>query len=172
MSYTACKVITDTYGDDYHYYYYSLYLVFLLLQHRHFPHCRTLAGFLLKSFLLDNINSPYMSEKAAGHHGSIPLTGLQLWQEVVTVEIIELLQVAEDDASLAPQVLRDVWSVQQGEVVGQDVAQGADILSFCVHQLLQDTLQPPGGHRQQMLLSFVYILRESTDFLMRYTLSP
>lgn len=86
----------------------------------------------------------HMSEKAAGHHGSITLTGLQLWQKVVAVEVIKLLQVAEDDASLAPQVLRDVWSVQQGEVVSQDVTQGADILPFSEHQLLQDTLQPPG----------------------------
>lgn len=85
----------------------------------------------------------HMSEKAASHHGRVPLAGLQLWQEVVAVEVIKLLQVAEDDASFAPQVLGDVWSVRQGEVVGQDVAQGADILPFCVHQLFQDTLQPP-----------------------------
>lgn len=65
----------------------------------------------------------HMSEKAAGHHGGLPLAGLQLWQEVVTVEVVKLLQVTKDDASLAPEVLGDVWSVQQGEVVGQDVAQ-------------------------------------------------
>ncbi len=65
----------------------------------------------------------HMSEKAAGHHGGLPLASLQLWQEVVAVEVVKLLQVAEDDASLAPEVLGDVWSVQQGEVMGQDVAQ-------------------------------------------------
>lgn len=86
----------------------------------------------------------HMSEEAAGHHGGLPLAGLQLGQEVVAVEVIEFLQVAEDDASLAPEVLGDVWSVQQGEVVGQDVAQRADVLPLCEHQLLQDTLQPPG----------------------------
>lgn len=64
-----------------------------------------------------------MSEEAAGHHGRLPLAGLQLWQEVVAVEVVQLLQVAEDDTSLAPEVLGDVRSVQQGEVVGQDVAQ-------------------------------------------------
>lgn len=64
-----------------------------------------------------------MSEEAAGHHGRFPLAGLQLWQEVVAVEVIELLQVTEYHSSLAPEVLGDIWSVQQGEVVGEDVAQ-------------------------------------------------
>lgn len=64
-----------------------------------------------------------MSKKAAGHHGGLPLAGLQLWQEVVAMEVVKLLQVAEDDTSLASEILGDVWSVQQGEVVGQDVAQ-------------------------------------------------
>lgn len=86
----------------------------------------------------------HMSEEAAGHHGGLSLAGLQLGQEVVAVEVVEFLQVAEDDTSLAPEVLGDVWSVQQGEVVGQDVAQRADVLPLCEHQLLQDTLQPPG----------------------------
>lgn len=92
-----------------------------------------------------------MSEEAAGHHGRFPLAGLQLWQEVVAVEIVKFLQVAEDDASLAPQVLGDVCSVQQGEVVSQDVAQGADVLLFCEHQLLKDTLQPPGETKKTNL---------------------
>lgn len=64
-----------------------------------------------------------MSEEAAGHHGGFPVAGLQLRQEVVAVKVIQLLQVAKNDTSLAPEVLGDVWSVQQGEVVGQDVAQ-------------------------------------------------
>lgn len=84
-----------------------------------------------------------MSEKAAGHHAGLPLAGLQLWQKVVTVEVVKLLQVTEDDPSLAPEVLGDAWSVQQGEVVGQDVAQRAHVLPLCEQQLLQDSLQPP-----------------------------
>ena len=84
-----------------------------------------------------------MSEKAAGHHGRLLLAGLQLWQEVVAVEAVKLLQVPEDDASLAPEVLGDVRSVQQGEVVGQDVAERSYVLPLRDHQLLQDTLQPP-----------------------------
>lgn len=73
----------------------------------------------------------YISEEAAGHHGRLPLTGLQLGQEVVAVKVVELLQVAEDDATLAPEVLGDVRSVQQGEVVGEDVAQRANVLPLC-----------------------------------------
>lgn len=84
-----------------------------------------------------------MSEEAAGHHGSVTLAGLQLWQEVVTVEVVQLLQVAEDDAPLPSQVLGDVSSVQQGEVVGEDVGQRADVLPLGEQKLLQDSLQPP-----------------------------
>lgn len=31
-----------------------------------------------------------MSEETAGHHGRLPLTGLQLGQEVVAVEVVQL----------------------------------------------------------------------------------
>lgn len=85
-----------------------------------------------------------MSEEAARHHGRLSLAGFQLWQEVVAVEVVQFLQVAEDDASLAPQVLGDVGSVQQGEVVGEDVGQRAHVLPLREHQLLQDSLQSPG----------------------------
>lgn len=85
-----------------------------------------------------------MSEETASHHGRISLTGLQLREEVVAVEVAQLLQVSKDDASLAPEVLGDVRSVQQGEVMGEDVAKGADVFSLCEQQLLQDALQPPG----------------------------
>lgn len=85
----------------------------------------------------------HMSQKAAGHHGRFPLTLLQLWQKVVTVEVMQLLQVSKDDASLAPKILGNVLSVQQREVVSQDVIQWADILPLCDHQLFQHPLQPP-----------------------------
>lgn len=62
----------------------------------------------------------------------------------MAVEVVQLFQIAKDDAPLAPEVLGDVWSVQQGEVMGEDVAKRADIFSLCQQQLLQDTLQPPG----------------------------
>lgn len=70
-----------------------------------------------------NYGSAHMSEEAARHHGRLSLAGLQLWQEVAAVEVVQFLQVAKDDASLAPKVLGDVGSVQQGEVVGEDVGQ-------------------------------------------------
>lgn len=85
-----------------------------------------------------------VSEETAGHHGRFPLTGLQFWEEVAVMEVMQLLEIAKDDASLAPEVLGDVCSVQQGEIMGEDVAKGADVFSLCEQQLLQDTLQPPG----------------------------
>lgn len=95
-----------------------------------------------------------MSEKTAGDHGGLSLARLQLWQEIVVVEIIQLLQIAKDNPSFAPEVLGDVLSVQQGEVVGQDVAQRADVLPLCEHQLLQDTLQPPGNRDREQVGAF------------------
>lgn len=90
-----------------------------------------------------NCGKAHMSEEAAGHHGSVALAGLQLREEVVTVEVVQLLQVAKDDAPLASQVLGDVGSVHQGEVVGEDVGQRTDVLPLGEQQLLQDSLQPP-----------------------------
>lgn len=66
------------------------------------------------------------------------------------MEVVQLFQIAKDDAPLAPEVLGDVWSVQQGEVVGEDVAKRADIFSLCQQQLLQDTLQPPARGTEPM----------------------
>lgn len=93
-----------------------------------------------------------MSEEASGHHGGVPLAGLQLRQEVVAVEVVQLLQVAKDDSPLAPQVLGYVGSVQQGEVVGEDVGQRADVLPLGEEQLLQDSLQPPGSRQGEFTL--------------------
>lgn len=90
-----------------------------------------------------NSGSAHMSEEAARHHGRLSMAGFQLWQEVAAVEVVQFLQVAKDDASLAPQVLGDVGSVQQGEVVGEDVGQRAHVLPLREHQLLQDSLQSP-----------------------------
>lgn len=95
-----------------------------------------------------------VSEETASHHGRFPLTGLQLREEVVAVEVAQLLQISKDDASLAPEVLGDVRSVQQGEVMGEDVAKGADVLSLCEQQLLQDALQPPGEGSRNHQLTF------------------
>lgn len=97
-----------------------------------------------------NCGSAHMSEEAASHHGGVVLAGLQLRQEVVAVEVVQLLQVAEDDASLASQVLGNVGPVQQGEVVGEDVRQRADVLPLSEQQLLQDSLQPPAQRRREV----------------------
>lgn len=104
-----------------------------------------------------NCESAHMSEEAASHHGGVALAGLQLGQEVVAVEVVQLLQVAEDDASLASQVLGNVGSVQQGEVVGEDVGQRADVLPLGEQQLLQDSLQPPAQTNGKRSLNLVLI---------------
>lgn len=102
-----------------------------------------------------NCGSAHMSEEAASHHGGVVLAGLQLRQEVVAVEVVELLQVAKDDASLASQVLGNVGSVQQREVVGEDVGQRADVLSLGKQHLLQDSLQPPVKTNKKRSLNLV-----------------
>lgn len=102
-----------------------------------------------------NCVSAHMSEEAACHHGGVPLAGLQLRQEVVAVEVVQLLQVAKDDAPLAPQILGDVGSVQQGEVVGEDIGQRADVLPLSEQQLLQDSLQPPGQTKRSLKSRFI-----------------
>lgn len=76
----------------------------------------------MKSIVISHKVVTDVSEETAGHHGRFPLTGLQFWQEVVAVEVVQLFQIAKDDASLAPEVLGDVGAVQQGEVMGEDVA--------------------------------------------------
>lgn len=88
-----------------------------------------------------------MSEEAAGHHGWLPLTGLQLWQEIMAVKVKKLLQVSKDDPSFPPEVLGYVQPVHQGEVVSQNVTQRAYVLPLCEHQLLHHTLQPPGNEK-------------------------
>ena len=85
----------------------------------------------------------HVSQEASSHRQGLPLAGLELTQEVALVEIIEALEVAEDERSFAPQVLGHVRPVQQGEVVSQDVGQGAHVLSLCQQQLLHDALQLP-----------------------------
>lgn len=89
-----------------------------------------------------------MSEEAAGHQSGFPLTGLELRQEVVAVEVIQLFQVSKNDAPLSSQVLGDVGSVQQGKVVSEDVAQRANVVPLRVQQLLQDSLQTSGEQQR------------------------
>ena len=61
----------------------------------------------------------------------------------MSVEVVELLQVAEDDPPLASKILGDVSPLQLWEVVLSNVAQRSHILSLCHQELLHDPLQLP-----------------------------
>ena len=72
---------------------------------------------------------------------------LQLLQEVLAVEVHQLLQVPEDDAALSPQVLGQVWPLHLGEVVADDVTQGAHVLALRGDHLVHDVPQLAVGRR-------------------------
>lgn len=63
---------------------------------------------------------------------------LQLLQEVLAVEVPQFLHVPEDDAPLPAQVLRQVQALHLGEVVLDDVAEGADVLPLCGNHFIHD----------------------------------
>lgn len=64
-----------------------------------------------------------MAQEAVADTEWMVTAALQLFKEVLTVEIHQLLQVAEDDAALSPQVLGQVRTLHLGEVVINDVTQ-------------------------------------------------
>lgn len=83
----------------------------------------------------------YVSEEALWDSQRVFPAGLQLSQEVLTVEVQKLLQVSEDDRAFPPQVLRQVSAVHLREVVMDDVTKGANVLPLCGHHLLHDVTQ-------------------------------
>lgn len=66
---------------------------------------------------------------------------LQLLKEVLTVEVHQLLQVAKDDTAFSPQVLGQVRTLHLGEVVINDVTQGAHIFTLCCHHFIHNVPQ-------------------------------
>lgn len=82
--------------------------------------------------------SSYMAQEAVADAQRVVAAALQLLEEVLAVEVNQLFQVAEDDAALAPQVLRQVGPLHLGEVVVDDVAQRAYVLPLCRHHLVHD----------------------------------
>lgn len=88
-----------------------------------------------------------MSEEAAAHSERLAPAALQLPEEGEAVEVVELLQVAEDAATLAPQGLGHVGPLQQRGVVSHDVRQRAHVLPLRQQQLLHDPLQSPAQTR-------------------------
>ena len=58
------------------------------------------------------------------------LAGFDLSQEVLAVELVDLLNVAEDDVLLASQRLGHVGLAQLGDVVVDDVLQRLDVVTL------------------------------------------
>ena len=82
----------------------------------------------------------HVLEETAAHAEGFAQAQLQLLQEVVLVEVTQLLQVAENGAALATQVLRHVGPLQLRKVVLHDVAERPHVLPFRQQKLLHDAL--------------------------------
>lgn len=84
-----------------------------------------------------------MIEETAADSQRFSSARLQVLLEVLTVEFIEFLQVTEDPSALTAQILRDVRSGQQGEVMSQNIAQRSHVLHLRQHKLLRDAMKLP-----------------------------
>lgn len=81
-----------------------------------------------------------MSEKTAADGERTVGARLQVLQEVLTVEVPQLLHVPENDAALPSQVLGQIQPLHLGEIVLDDVAEGADVLPLRGNHLVHDVL--------------------------------
>lgn len=90
---------------------------------------------------MTNKRQTYMHEKVMRNLERVPLTSLHLPQEVLTVELIDLLNVPKDDAALPPQGLRYIWALELRDVVLYDILQGQDIVPLCLYHLPHDVGQ-------------------------------
>lgn len=88
-----------------------------------------------------------MHEKVMRNLERVPLTSLHLPQEVLTVELIDLLNVPKDDAALPPQGLRYIWALELRDVVLYDILQGQDIVPLCLYHLPHDVGQCSVKHK-------------------------
>lgn len=93
-----------------------------------------------------------MSEKAVRHSERMFPTGLQLFEEKLTVKVQQLLQVPKNHRALAPEVLWHVGPVHLWEIVVYDVPQRADVLLLCRHHLLHNVPQftSEGQYKQKI----------------------
>lgn len=80
----------------------------------------------------------YVAQEAVADPKWVVTAALKLLKEVLTVEVHQLLQVAEDDAAFSPQVLGQVRALHLGEVVINDVTQGAHILTLCRNHFIHN----------------------------------
>lgn len=62
-----------------------------------------------------------MAQETVADTERVVTAALQLLQEILTVEVHQLLQVAEDDAALSPEVLGQVGALHLREIVIDDV---------------------------------------------------
>ena len=91
-----------------------------------------------------------MSLKAAADGQWGVGAGLQLLQEVPTVEVPQFLHVPENDAALPPQVLGQVQALHLGEIVLNDVVERADVLPLRGDHLVHDVLHFTGGQKDMI----------------------
>lgn len=81
-----------------------------------------------------------MSQEAAADGQRQVGARLQLLQEVLAVEVPQFFHIPKDDAPLPAQVLRQVQALHLGEVVLDNVAEGADVLPLGGNHLVHDVL--------------------------------
>lgn len=81
-----------------------------------------------------------MSQEAAADGQWSVYTSLQVLEEVLAVEVAELLQVPEDDATLASQILWQLQSLHLRKIVLDDVRKGTHVFSLGGNHLIHNVL--------------------------------
>ena len=88
-----------------------------------------------------------MSEKAAADGQRAVGAQLQILQEVLSVKVPQFLHVSKNNTALPPQVLGQVQPLHLGEIVLDDVAEGADVLPLGGDHLVHDVLHFAGEQK-------------------------
>lgn len=88
---------------------------------------------------------PYVPQEAVADAQRVVAAALELPQKVLTVEVIEFLQVPKNDAALPPQVLGQIQALHLREVAFNDVTQRPDVLPLRGHHLINDVPQFAAG---------------------------
>lgn len=91
----------------------------------------------------------HVSEEAAADGQWAVSARLQVLEEILAVKVPQLLHVAKDDGALPPQVLRQVQALHLGEIVLDDIAEGADVLPLRGDHLVHDVLHFTGQQNEQ-----------------------
>lgn len=91
-----------------------------------------------------------MSKEAAADGQRTVCARLQVLEEVLAVKVPQLLHIAKNDGALPPQVLRQVQTFHLGEIVLDDVAEGANILPLRGDHLIHDVLYFAGEQNERV----------------------